>query len=232
MPPPGGTGARAPWTWPSGKWVTSTVPLSRDSERRCEFWAIYLLYLCLKNGASQVQMCIRSQGGSFSPGSGWEATWSRTWAGTYHCLPTMWTRMNPLLKADSTGGRAVPPQSEQLHSQKVFIFTFKMTLAGRHSQSSMNIDTDKECISKVTNCIHWDKSLRKTVFCSPSSLRRTGLMWKLFSLIACLEAWRFHPMSLKIDVVGGCFMGWIFSLEKKKGVLHRWATQDVSDQST
>ena len=37
-------------------------------------------------------------------------------------------------------------------------------LAGRHSQRSMNIDTDKECICEVTNCIHWDKGLRKTGF--------------------------------------------------------------------
>ena len=88
-------------------------------------------------------------------------------------------------EADSTGGRAGTPQSQQLLSPEVFIFTFTMTLAGRHSQKGWDRERDKECSGKETNCTHGDKSLRKALLHPVPHGELASC--KLIFLIACLE---------------------------------------------
>lgn len=85
--------------------------------------------------------------------------------GQCHHLHITWARKNPLWKAI--------PQVEGQNLLRVsnctesFYLYLQNDICWRHSQRSMNTETDKECISKVTNCIRWDKSLRKNRYVLP-----------------------------------------------------------------
>lgn len=227
-----GTWACAPWTWPSGKWVTSTLPWSRDSERRCEFRAMGLLFLfAWRIAHPKGKWHLWGRGGSFSLGSGWQATWSGTQAGAGHSLPAGVEWADPLLKADSTAEGRTTAESA-LHSQKVFIFTFKMTLAGRHSQSTLNTDADKECISKVTNCIHGDKNLRKTVVLFSPVPKATWLNVKINSSYCVPRGIAFPPQVTENGHCQRLFPGMIILIREEERGAAWWASPDVSDQST
>lgn len=199
------------------------------------------LFLCPKNGSSQVQIAYRRSGWFFLPWF-WMRSYMEQNPGWRVPQPTHGVSKNEssaeswLHRWKGRGELSLPtPHPTPVSNctlQKFLSLPSKWHWLAGILKAAWTETQIKNVSAKLPIAFIEIRATGKLWFCSPHSLRRTGLMWKLFSLIACLQALHFPPMSLKIDVVGGCFMGWIFSLEKRKGALHRGTTQDVSDQST
>lgn len=108
----------------------------------------------LENRIPQVQMAHSWTRSFCPPGSGQEASWCK--------------RVRSRVAAYGSRGKGErcrslfcrgEASSEHLN---VLIFTFKLTLAGRHSRRSKNTAADRERVSKVADGIRWDESLRKS----------------------------------------------------------------------
>lgn len=168
-------GASSRWNWGMcpmnvAQWTVSNLNCPSEQGLGEMLWVLSnlsSLFLYPKNGSSQVQIAYRRSGWFFLPWF-WMRSYVEQNPGWRMPQPTHDPRCEqewiPCWKlTPQVEGESSPHPQWATALSESFIFTFKMTLAGRHSQSSKNRDTDKECISKVTNCIHWDKSHRKTV---------------------------------------------------------------------
>lgn len=179
------------------------------------------IYASLSRNSSHVKMACTRSGQLFHPGSGWEAFWSRR---VWKVAPAYTGYEQE--KVDTTVGRAEPRRSERRFLSPPSEWQL---LAGNPKEAW--IQKQIRHMAQPRYQLHWDKSLRKILMFSQFR-KMSCLDVEMTLLTAWREAWHFYPTSLETNDVRYRFMGWIFLLEKKKGVLDRGGSQDVSHQNT